>query len=664
MITHPTTLPTFFVAAMRKAISHPVNVGRKLSVILLVLGLVWAQSPPSQGRTFSDTELTPIGPWGGAIYDLEVFPGEPSHVVVATDAGVFHSTSRGKTWESMGQGQISGLKVRHVHISADGKTLLAGGRALQHDSGSPSVMVSLDSGESWKALPLSDTLIGLGYDLESRKYFAAFPNRVMASADGNTWSQVHSSKQSFYGFAVSPHAGGGSWLGASETNGSLLRSGSNGFKSVQKRFPGNTGGRACTDLAFHPAQKGMMYATVYGQGLRSENNGKSWEVIWDAFEGKRDYMKQNSLRFMWVHPQPPHVLYGGTHKALYSSIDQGNSWKKVMDGRVRPFSSKGLGITLASSVDGHVYVSRDGRNFQPYVPLGLNAGGIAALALNDKGNMVVSANGQVLRNSGIGGNWVMARTPGKRPPGELVLPSVRYLIAAGDGRLWSSADVGQSWSPKKGPVTENKRFAITGLAQQVNFFWVATSDGLQQVDLHLQRWKKVNPAPVRFLQVLDEQTVVYAANDGPQISKNLGRTWSPLKTERNFAPYTVTMDSKGRVYSSTSNGVLLHENGKVTDISKGLPEVTVARGITQYKIKAMKVLNLEGEETLVAGTPSGLYRRTLPKGKWISWKLSGLTSNRVSGLHEIMWQQQRHLLLLTENAGAFVLALDSVPVTE
>ena len=265
-------------------------------------------------------------------------------------AGVYRSLDGGDTWAAGGLLGIEGVDRILLHPSSP-EILYAGVSGSKwEDGGSGGVYKTTDGGQTWIHVLFVDDRTGVS-DLVMDP---SDPNRLLAamwSTRAYPWSSEPRGPGS--GLFLT-RDGGESWIRLAEEDG----------------LPAGDLGRIALDV-FRGDPRVVHALVDSGEGvlLRSENRGRTWrtvrrspdlmspmhdpsDIVADPLNESKLYYLSSRLsvshdggenflndgpgsgpgyRVLWIHPEDPRLLYGGTDQGLYVSRDGGEHWDP-MDG--------------------------------------------------------------------------------------------------------------------------------------------------------------------------------------------------------------------------------------------------------------------------------------------------------------------------------------------
>jgi len=309
----------------------------KRFVWLLVMALVLAllQPYPLKGQS---TPWESVGPEGGYVASMAQDPSNGNVLYVAPysyPCKIFKSTDHGQTWSS----------ISTIPNPAWGLVVHRANSSILYANCSHEFRKSTDGGQSWTvhALPYSYTP-RLRFFINDLILDPVNPNILhiaaqcwtdsiplmayLRSTDGGaTWS--YKTLTSFYAtgraVAVDPANPQNIYVGGYSIQSyyayPLVMKSTNGgaeFSDCTSSISGTV-----TDLAFHPAASGKLYA-VSGAGIYwSTNGGTSWT------KNSGYVSSPYEIRF---HPQTVNTLFVGAYEGVYKSTDAGVNWSKIASG--------------------------------------------------------------------------------------------------------------------------------------------------------------------------------------------------------------------------------------------------------------------------------------------------------------------------------------------
>jgi photosystem II stability/assembly factor-like uncharacterized protein len=447
-----------------------------------------------------------LGPDGGPVYSLASPPGSPQVIYAGVFGGAYKSVDGGVTWRWAGRGlelqsPVSTLVIDPSHPS----TLYAGqttglfksvnGGATWTQTGLPPFLAILDlaihprapqtvfaatsaglfqtnnGGGRWKRLTqgLPPRLVALAVVVDPkspRRMFAAFqenppePGGLFKSLDGGfSWQRVHGNlpDDSFIDLlAIDPRSP--RTLYASTPREGLFKSADDGDTWTRLTGP-------VTSLAFHPAQKNVLYAGNLGGVYRSLDGGATWTRL------SQDLPEVIFVNSLLISPTRPSTLmvgvdYPAHQSGVFRSTDSGASWMRSNRGltasNINSLAVEALGSNTLWVVGNYTLLkSADrGRTWRLILPeplpiLDAYARQVVASPVDPETIYLGRWNGQVLRSRDGGESWAVAGQPSsfttvlKADPRDPLT-----LWATGDnGGIRKSTDGGDTWSTLTGPAS-------------------------------------------------------------------------------------------------------------------------------------------------------------------------------------------------------------------
>src|ERR1043165_8332125 len=214
----------------------------------------------------------------------------------AYGTGIFYSNDTGNTWRSPSQNASRGVYCvaasPHYVFCA---TIQSG------------LFRSSDNGETWsRVVGIDDSTVYCVYTTGSTVLAGCGVRGIMTSSDeGETWTVSG---------AFAPGV-----MSFSALDDILFATGSNGSGIVRSEDHGMNWERLNTNFnaTAISAIDGILYATTSGMGLRSTDQGATWQNFGSSFLPAYSIVASK------------HVLYGGSTNGLLRSIDSGASWQQV-----------------------------------------------------------------------------------------------------------------------------------------------------------------------------------------------------------------------------------------------------------------------------------------------------------------------------------------------
>ena len=158
---------------------------KKYTILAISCFVIYAQNSTD---LFSDLTFRNIGPSvaGGRIHDVEVMPGNPEMLFIASaSGGIWKSINKGTTWKPVFDNEVIST-FGDIAISKSNTNILYVGTGEQQNRQSSSwgngVYKSTDQGETWSSIGLENT-----YHISKVLIHPKNPNIVYAGALGNLW---------------------------------------------------------------------------------------------------------------------------------------------------------------------------------------------------------------------------------------------------------------------------------------------------------------------------------------------------------------------------------------------------------------------------------------------------------------------------------------------
>ncbi len=415
---------------------------------------------------------------------------------VAWGSGVYRSMDGGRTWKNMGLPESEHIGKILIHPEDPNVVLVAAEGPLWSAGGDRGVYRTEDGGETWTPTLQIDENTGVT-DLEfapddpSTVYAAAFQRRrhiwgymaggpesgVWKSTDGGrTWREVQTGlptrDMGKIGLAVTP-ADPDLVYATIESDG-----GQQGFyrstdraESWEQRstyISGGTGPHYYQEIEASPTepdvviQMDVFYQVTYDGGATFEN-----------LETGRD--KHSDNHALWIDPENPLHMLGGSDAGLYETFDRGVTWRhfpnlpiaqfyKVAASNHAPFyqvlaGAQDLGTLLGPA---RTRTVEGVRNEDWLVPLGADGYGVAFDPVEPDVMYMMTQQGNLQRVDRRRGE-VMPIQP-EAAPGEpaerwnwdsplLISPHDSDRIYYGSQRLWVSDNRGDDWTAISGDLT-------------------------------------------------------------------------------------------------------------------------------------------------------------------------------------------------------------------
>ena len=247
-------------------------------------------------------------------------------------------------------------------------------------------------------------IVALGFDASSQMILKADPEALYRSGDGgHVWIPIPlpaAAKGHIASVAISGKGKGALYIAGPAMGVLRTEDGGRTWAARNKGLPGDK----VIALAVHTDQPDTVYASVSGQGIfRSEDAGRSWRLM---DKGPRENIVQ------FVHSNMPGSmqtgwLFAATSKGVSRAMDCFCGWRDAGG-----LSGKISAVSYDPSQPRHVYAATSNGVF-------------------------LSANG--------GEEWTKMVSPPARITALLATPSGALYAATRDGRVYRSADRGNTW---------------------------------------------------------------------------------------------------------------------------------------------------------------------------------------------------------------------------
>ena len=231
---------------------------------------------PDRGKTWASVK---VDQFSFALGQRIAFSASNPRLIFVPSTNLhFRSADSGKTWQSF---RVPGQDVYAFAIHPQNPNIVyAGGRGSEHN-----MSRSQDGGKTWRpfgeGLPKDSSIKGLHLSAASPSTLLAHSGfgRLHKSTDGGaTWTELElglRGTEEIYSLEIDPHDP--QTLLAATKQG--LRKSTNAGATWRSAGAG-LGDYLCKGLAFHPQQKGVVYAGTSGTGLfKSIDGGETFEPL-------------------------------------------------------------------------------------------------------------------------------------------------------------------------------------------------------------------------------------------------------------------------------------------------------------------------------------------------------------------------------------------------
>ena len=478
-------------------------------------------------------------------------PSNPSIIYAPSTNLHYRSSDGGKTWESF---RVPGQDAYAFAIDPKNpKVIYAGGRGSSHQ-----MRRSSDGGKTWKAvgpgLPeRSIKLISIPREAPSTIYVTSGFGDLYKSEDGgDSWTQLDLGLQGtdkLFSLDLDPHDP--LTLLAGTENG--LRKSTDGGESWST-VGGGLGNWFCKGVAFHPKQKGIVYAGTTGKGFfKSTDGGETFK------------------------PSSTGLAAGWSKKLYAPAGGAGPVFVQLGVGLYRQ-DGPGAWTELQAPFDPGKDVEIDGVLFDRQSPKRIYA----------------HDNARWWRSEDAGRSWHEEKVPEPSMrdmmKGKLSGPSFNALAQdMGDPKIFYA---GGSWSKDMGGSPVNKstnggkkwEAAGAGITGDVTLlrpaapgivYAVAGKEGVFRTGDGGKSWSRVRPGEIKDLAIdpTKPERLFVATKEGLYRSADSGATWTNVsKSLKEQDVEAVVVSSSGKVFLGSFEGVFVSTDGgdKWTAMNDGL----------------------------------------------------------------------------------------------
>lgn len=478
-------------------------------------------------------------------------PSNPSIIYAPSTNLHYRSSDGGKTWESF---RVTGQDAYAFAIDPKNpKIIYAGGRGSSHQ-----MRRSSDGGKSWKAvgpgLPVqSIKLISIPREAPSTIYVTSGFGDLFKSEDGgDSWTQLDLGLQGtdkLFSLDLDPHDP--LTLLAGTENG--LRKSTDGGESWST-VGGGLGNWFVKGVAFHPKQKGTVYAGTTGKGFFKSTDGG------ETFKPSSTGLGAGWTEKLYAPPSGSGPVFAQLSVGLYRQDGPG-AWTELQ----APFAP-GKEVEI------------DGLLFDRQSPKRIYA----------------HDNARWWRSEDAGRSWQEEKVPEPSMrdmmKGKLSGPSFNSLAQdMGDPKIFYA---GGSWSKETGGAPVNKSTnggkkwepAGAGITGDVTLlrpaapgivYAVAGKEGVYRTGDGGKSWSRVRGGEIKDLAIdpTKPERLFVATKEGLYRSTDSGATWTSVsKALKEQDVEAVVVSSSGKVFLGSFEGVLVSTDGgdKWTAMNDGL----------------------------------------------------------------------------------------------
>lgn len=592
---------------------------------------------------------TPLGPWGGPVYDLQADPHNPDHLyALIGDGRILESDNRGDSWHPFAR------LPDHIHLTGwaisphDPTTLFAGDNEgniyLSHDGGTtwhhayfnyydpygtthrfyfhpddpdiiyvivfPRLFVSCNGGWNWSELKYGVDVMLFHPENSDIIYIGGYSGVSQSWDGGRTWRVIGLPEKNVDALVMAPDDP--NTLYAHVLWGSLYRSTDGGKVWLTISPPEGEQFKRTEQLAV--TSEHLIIGTNKKLWI-SNDMGETWRVIREPFEGMGALNR-------WLFT-PNDVFYVGTERGLFRSDDGGESWTPKHDGftngAVRAFAVDSItGETLLAGVAWHtLFKSEDGGKNWQVIYEDETRSDFTALAMDPRHPQIYYAaksTSGVLKSEDGGVTWrTVAEGLTARVNALIIDPSQpERLLAGTESGVFRSEDGGEHWE-RVGLDDANVRILVLSQEHPQVIYAGLDHANIYRSDDGGTSWTQLSTPPGD--DVLDlavdphHPHVLFAATAQSGLVKSAdgGETWEKLFLEKpliravalhpRYPQRVFVVDGERKVFASLNGGDSWLEVGQLP--TSWVTEIVVipAREEAPYA------------QTLFVATPSaGVYR--------------------------------------------------------
>lgn len=437
--------------------SRPVAVDRRREIVYVADGVALVRSTDG-GATWSRLSDSL---WPAAKPHLAVTPG--GAVIAADENGnVLRSVDSGRTWRSVDPG-APGQAIRTIHVARSGRAFLVtsvGRVFVSSDEGSTWAEVEAEaSGKPLVALvELDDGSVLGGVEFGERSI-------VRLASVGDSWE--------FSGSGISGESLGMPAVGREGTvfvpvfaSGAFYRTSNDGHDWVRD----STGTPGAVSVALGMTPRNTLLVGLMGVGVARREEGRvDWEISSSSFAGAFERSQT------FFYSDPFHRVWVGTGSGVFSSTDDGVTWRPTMQGfQFTAIGVRGDGLILLGTGVGHELIYRsvdDGASYS-VASSGLTAG-VTAIDFLPNGDPLVATDNGLFVSRDDGMTWAPLSVD-PRDTGFVSMVTDRYgaVYAATRNAVYVSRDAAGTWER----LTDGLSGTLRGLAiDSSGTLFVATS---------------------------------------------------------------------------------------------------------------------------------------------------------------------------------------------
>lgn len=441
---------------------------------------------------------------------------------------------------------------------------------------------------------------------------------------------------------------------------------------------------AINSIAFSPISGNIAYmATSEGKVYTSKNSGKNWSKSVD--------LKRTIYRISISYENPAHatissgsgvyyttnfsktwdksrgidretdvtshssrnlnVVYAGTHKGLYKSVDGGKSFSKVSNKPFRVLSlaeTHGKGVLVGTDVLGIKILAENNNYFIDTFSEGASQLGVASLHTTHDDEILIGTSGGLYRTEDRGSSfthigffdykpiWSINSkiiTADEAETFTLNRPKL-VLVGTADGQIYISSDMGNSWTRTYSESNSKPISYILSENESQDIYAVASHGSVVMSSDNGKSWKKISSEELEseglysliyFTGKDNYETVAVGTVSGKVFVRNKSGLWDELSLGTKMKGIETLLyikESTGwSLFIGTNGSGVYHvnSNGELKDISKGLKSKFVKHLISSKT----------NSDLIFAATEDGIYRYNEKKSEWNKYS-AGLEKNNIN----------------------------------
>ncbi|MFT5143252.1 MAG: ligand-binding sensor domain-containing protein [Rhodothermales bacterium] len=570
------------------------------------------------------------GPYGGTI--VSGMTMTPEGLFASTVGGLFRSNDAGATWELDTDGvTVSGIDTRALIRLSDRSSLLAtyGGGIYKRAFGSDTwvqanspdgwvrdlveaedgtiyaatirgILRSDDGGTSWRAMSVADRSLNIRMvATQGSLVFAATSEGVYKSDDrGFTWDWASAGMTTFDTDLLFVASNGDLYSGTSPITGgcTLFRTRSSGrfWTCVQpQKDPIRAGGMA-------EDEQGRLYFGGYRFVYSSDDEGSTWKPV-----------ATTTTTVHGIAASGSNVIAGTYGRGVIRSGDRGGTWQVANDGLQSAISDMAVGPDgdLYVSTLGGVYASPDrGSSWELLDDLDSPVRPSQSLAFDREGRLLDGTLNGLFRLDRRNETWDALGPPGT--------PPIHDIVPGPDGEIYVGYHAGifhlrgQNWTsyPLIGPDQASRDVIAVGLDTSGTLFAGGAYDSFMR-PFGTEGWIRLSSQAASYFEAQvfahgpDGKMYAGTRYFGVMRSSDFGQSWTPMTEGLSGSDdiRTIVLDENGTLHiGSFGNGIYQLD-----------PITKVWHPLNSGMEKARRVTSLAFDEM------GNAYAGTFGSGVWI-----------------------------------------------